>query len=242
MSDLPNSAFSALKTAVVAAVLAGFGCADRQAQPVTEAKAEAGGASSNAPGTSTGSSDAPVAATDGDCDEESCEPLTFKVSLVDMRTGGTIDALKGYSKIDVAWGIKVEPAKGKTSRSILLRLDGPPSNLDVARKANTVIATGAFPSTTTGSLTAAYRDVDYCKVKHDDPDECDDIKTEIDGIDKTAKVAYTIVQSTQEQAAEAAKNEQSAAQKANCVAGMFSVFTGNIGGAAGCVGMIGGGL
>jgi len=182
---------------------------------------------------------APVeAVTATDCQPGSCDPVSLVVHLVDMTTGGDIDELKGFSKEQVTWGLKVSPEGPDDGRTLLIRVDTAPEDIQVARKANTVVLIGTFNTVTSGSINVVYRDVSYCKAQNGGT-ACDDITANLSKFDKQKAIAYRILQGTQDEAnAEVLQQNQalkSQQDKQNCLAGLFGVFMGNIGGVASCV-------
>jgi len=173
-----------------------------------------------------------------DCQPDSCDPVSLVVHLVDMTTGGDIDELKGFSKEQVTWGLKVSPEGVDGGRTLLLRVDSAPQELQVALKANTVVLMGTFNTTTSGSINVVYRDSSYCKAQNGGT-ACDDITVNLAKFDKQKSIAYRILQGAQDAAnAEILQQNQalkSQQDKQNCLAGLFGVFTGNIAGVASCV-------
>lgn len=226
---------------IVASAAVFLGCGRTQPQVAPTSTNASAGETTEAMGTTGSAGDEAIIVSD--CTSKAkCPKVEIEVQLIDMATGDTVNSLKGVTLTQVAWGLKALPTDSKAAgRKYLLKINDESTDVEVSRKANTAIAMGSFATATTGSLTATYRDVDYCKLNSKKPDDCTDIDQEM-SLDQTQEVAFTITQSSQQQAQAAAEAKQKQAQSnvnnAQCMAGMFSVFTGKIGGIAGCAGTI----
>lgn len=228
-------------TSLALLVLGTSACADRRRiSPTTESTP-----SSDTSGNARATDEEPLEEVT-DCTKKDCDKATLVVKLVDLKTGGFIDELKGGTNQQVTWGLKVEPKRSSHIRKILLKVEDPPEDVEVTTKDNSAVILGSFGFESSGTLDTRSRDVDYCKQNHSDPEECDDMDEVIEDIDVRDTAPFNITQSEQDQALseaeQKAKSQQSKAATTSCITGLFTVITGNIAGAAGCIGAVAGGL